>query len=787
MRVPANYPDRNICVVGLGFVGLTLGVAMADSGFRVQGVEIRADILDKLQNMQPHFFEPRLPEKLARVMKQGSFVPAASIDPDAGSTVYIITVGTPLDEAGKVQLTSIERASSEVATVLKDGDLVILRSTVKLGTARKVVKRILDTAGKSFELAVCPERTLEGRALLELHSLPQIIGSDDPQTAMRCCQLFGMMTPTTVKVSSLEAAELVKLVDNTYRDVSFAFSNEVAKLCSRAGLSAREIISAGRLGYPRTNVASPGPVGGPCLEKDPHILIQAASELGVEMSITKAARQMNEQQPVDAADLIAARVAGLKGFQSRPRIALLGLAFKGDPQTDDLRGTMALPILRALQSRFNNAEFVGFDPVVSISAASAFLGIPIAASIEEAVTGADLVVIANNNPTFRYMDLAALARRMNRPSFVYDFWGLFDDVGDAMPLGVSYLPLGSEALGMGDCGRQTTTRRYLVTGGTGFIGSALVRRLIEEGHAVRVIDNDTRGNAGRLSHLKNHFELVVCDVRNAEAVTKAAAGCDSILHLAALNGTENFYSRPDQVLEIGVKGMFSVLDAVKANGISELILTSSSEAYQTPPVVPTPEEVPLTIPDPWNPRYSYAGSKIISEIMLGSFHRELLQRALIVRPHNVYGPDMGFEHVLPQLVMRAAECVEAQPTGPVEFTIQGDGSQTRAFVHISDFVDGFMTVLTRGANREIYNIGTEEEVSIGDVARRVLAHFGREIRLQTTELPAGGTPRRTPSIAKLRALGYRPKISLEQGIGELADWYLANRHLWPRRSDAAAA
>lgn len=340
---------------------------------------------------------------------------------------------------------------------------------------------------------------------------------------------------------------------------------------------------------------------------------------------------------------------------------------------------------------------------------------------------------------------------------------------------------------MGDCGRQTTTRRYLVTGGTGFIGSALVRRLIEEGHAVRVIDNDTRGNAGRLSHLKNHFELVVCDVRNAEAVTKAAAGCDSILHLAALNGTENFYSRPDQVLEIGVKGMFSVLDAVKANGISELILTSSSEAYQTPPVVPTPEEVPLTIPDPWNPRYSYAGSKIISEIMLGSFHRELLQRALIVRPHNVYGPDMGFEHVLPQLVMRAAECVEAQPTGPVEFTIQGDGSQTRAFVHISDFVDGFMTVLTRGANREIYNIGTEEEVSIGDVARRVLAHFGREIRLQTTELPAGGTPRRTPSIAKLRALGYRPKISLEQGIGELADWYLANRHLWPRRSDAAAA
>ncbi len=783
MRMPSTYPDRNVCVIGCGYVGLTLAVAMADCGFRVQGVEIRADILDALKRMQPHFFEPRLAEKLARVMKQGSFSPNPRIDPGAGSRVYIITVGTPLDETGRVQLNFIEQASHEVAEVLRDCDLVILRSTVKLGTARNIVKPILDLAGKDYELAVCPERTLEGQALLELHTLPQIVGSDDPQTTLRCCQLFGMLTPTTIKVSSLEAAELVKLVDNTYRDVSFAFSNEVAKLCSRAGVSAREIISAGRLGYPRTNVASPGPVGGPCLEKDPHILAQAASELGVEMAITRAARRLNEQQPSDVADLIAARVTEFRAFRNPPRIALLGLAFKGVPETDDLRGTMALPILRALQSRFSNAEFVGFDPVVPSGVAQAFFGIPIAASIEAAVSGADLVVIANNHPVFRHMDLAAQARRMNRPSFVYDFWGLFDDVADAMPLGVQYLALGNELVG--NARAKPTPKRHLVTGGAGFIGAALVSRLIDEGHIVRVIDNNTRGHSARLSHIKDHVEIVACDIRDTEAVIQSAARCDSIIHLAALNGTENFYTQPELVLEIGIKGMFSVLEAAKRNDIGELVLASSSEVYQTATVIPTPEDVPLTVASPWNPRYSYAGSKMISEIMLGSFHRDLLRRSIIIRPHNVYGPDMGFEHVLPQFVMRAAESIAMQPTGPILFRIQGDGSQTRAFVNISDFIDGFMIVLARGAHRQIYHIGTEDEVSIRELAGNVFAYFGRECTLETGDLPAGGTLRRCPSTAKLRELGFRPKIVLQQGIAELADWYIGHKHLWPRHSAAA--
>ena len=321
--------------------------------------------------------------------------------------------------------------------------------------------------------------------------------------------------------------------------------------------------------------------------------------------------------------------------------------------------------------------------------------------------------------------------------------------------------------------------KILVTGGSGFIGAALVKKLVAAGHAVRVLDDNSRGHPRRLTDVIGAIELVVGDVRDAAVVDRASQGVDAIAHLAFINGTEFFYQRPGLVLEVGVKGALNTLDSAIRHRVPRYWLMSSSEVYQTPPSVPTDERAPYSIPDPLNPRYSYGGGKIISELLAINYGRDAFEQVAIVRPHNVYGPDMGWEHVIPQFALRATESVAATPTGPVPFTIQGDGSQTRAFCYVDDFVEGCYLAFTRGEHLGIYHVGTAEEVPIRQVAEEVVRQFGREPRIMPGPIPEGGTPRRCPEIAKVRQLGYEPRYDLVEGLRRTVPWYRDNIHLRP--------
>ncbi|HKN01898.1 MAG TPA: SDR family NAD(P)-dependent oxidoreductase [Candidatus Binataceae bacterium] len=326
-----------------------------------------------------------------------------------------------------------------------------------------------------------------------------------------------------------------------------------------------------------------------------------------------------------------------------------------------------------------------------------------------------------------------------------------------------------------------TKARILVTGGSGFIGAALVKGLVREGHTVRVLDDNSRGAPRRLAEIGDIVEFVAGDVRDPAAVEVAVRGVDEVHHLAFINGTEFFYSAPDLVLEVGVKGIVNVIDACRRHGVGRLILASSAEVYQSPQEVPTGEDVPLVVPDPMNPRYSYGAAKIISEIMAINFGRRYFERVLIFRPHNVYGPDMGWEHVVPQFALRMKRAAAEHPSGTVPFAIQGSGNETRAFCHVEDLVRGILLMRERGEHLGIYHIGTTDEVTIAELARRVAAEFGRAIELQPGAAPRGGTLRRCPNIAKLAALGYAPRISLSQGLAETVAWYDKNAHLAPSR------
>jgi nucleoside-diphosphate-sugar epimerase len=324
-----------------------------------------------------------------------------------------------------------------------------------------------------------------------------------------------------------------------------------------------------------------------------------------------------------------------------------------------------------------------------------------------------------------------------------------------------------------------SARRILVTGGSGFIGSALVKALLRAGETVRVLDDNSRGALRRLQEVEHDIEFVSGDIRDAAAVDAAVRGIDEVHHLAFVNGTATFYSAPDLVLDVGVKGIVNVIDACRRQRVARLVLASSSEVYQSPPQVPTDERVRLVVPDPLNPRLSYGAGKIISEMMVINHGRKHFERVLIFRPHNVYGPDMGFDHVIPQFAVRLKRAMVEHANGALPFPIQGSGAETRSFCHVDDLVAGVLVMRAKGEHLGIYHIGTTEEVSIADLARRMARIAGHEIALAPSAALAGSTPRRCPDISKLAALGYRPRVALDQGLPPTLEWYWAHDSMAP--------
>ncbi|MCP1557568.1 UNVERIFIED_ORG: UDP-glucose 4-epimerase [Methylobacterium sp. SuP10 SLI 274] len=311
--------------------------------------------------------------------------------------------------------------------------------------------------------------------------------------------------------------------------------------------------------------------------------------------------------------------------------------------------------------------------------------------------------------------------------------------------------------------------RLAVTGAGGFIGAHLTRALLAEGHEVVAIDNYIRGQASRLASAQGAIERVTLDVRDKDALVEALRGVECVFHLAAVNGTENFYTQPQLVLDVGVRGALAVSEACIEAGVPDLVVASSAEVYQTPRVVPTDETIEMVIPDSLNPRYSYGGSKLISELIAFNYCRDKLRKVQVFRPHNIYGPDMGWKHVVPQLIEKI---VAAGDGGSI--TLQGDGSETRAFCYVSDVIDGIVRMWRDGESMNVYHIGSMEEVAIRDLARITAEALGTRVDLIAGPAAAGATPRRCPDIGKIQAIGYAPSVSLVQGIERTVAWYREN-------------
>tara|TARA_B100001750_G_scaffold235320_1_gene237695 strand:- start:766 stop:1833 length:1068 start_codon:yes stop_codon:yes gene_type:complete len=353
----------------------------------------------------------------------------------------MVCVSTPINnQTHQPILDNLESVTKEIGKNIKKDEMVILRSTVPIGITRNFVLPLLEKesglkCGDDFHLVFAPERTLQGNALEELRTLPQIIGGINTKSTDLASNLFNEITKKIVRVSSLEAAEVIKLFDNTYRDTTIAVGNLFGKICDSINLDSREVIKAANNGYERNKILFPGAgVGGGCLVKDPYLLL-ASLDPSIDLTLISSTREINDSMINDTKNLIETSFekAGKKIEESK--ILILGFAFKGFPATDDIRFSPTLPIVDFLKN--NNAKLLGYDPNVKEESIEKLGVSSVSNMFDENI---DCVIIMNNNPKFKNIDFNQFKRNSSKPLLVIDGWYMYNP---DMINNIDYYALGS--------------------------------------------------------------------------------------------------------------------------------------------------------------------------------------------------------------------------------------------------------------------------------------------------------------------------------------------------------
>jgi len=329
---------KKICVLGLGFIGLPTACLFATHGYSVVGVDIDKEKVKTINKGECLFKEPGMPELLRKAVKEKNLIAKTKIEP---ANVFIIAVQTPLGrKQKKPNLQYVISAAKEIQKVLSKGNLVILESTVPPQTTKKILIPILEKsglkAGRDFFVSHCPERAMPGNTLKEMIRNYRIIGGLDKKSAQMTKNLYSSFVKGKIFLTDLTTAEVVKLMENTYRDINIAMANEFAKIAPKLNINIWKAIKLANF-HPRVKIHLPGPgVGGHCIPKDPWFLI---NENRSKTEIIRLARKINDSMPNYVIGLVSKVVKNIK----KPKITILGVAYKAN--VDDTRATPALKII----------------------------------------------------------------------------------------------------------------------------------------------------------------------------------------------------------------------------------------------------------------------------------------------------------------------------------------------------------------------------------------------------------------------------------------------------------
>jgi len=390
----------SICVIGLGYIGLPTSIIFASHGYKVSGCDINQSIVEAINNKKPIIEEKEIKERLEKAVDSGNLV--ASTKPVA-SDIYIIAVPTPVNHTTKeTDLTYVISGTKSILPLIKKGDLIILESTVPPGTTRDIIgKLILSTGlklGSDIGLAHAPEKAIPGKLFFELEHNDRVIGGIDQNSTERTYDLYKKMTSGELIRTDCTTAEMVKLVENTYRDVNIALANEFAVLSESLGINVWEVIEYANH-HPRVNVHKPGPgVGGHCIAVDPWFLVNVAPDIA---KLIKLARTINDGMPEFTVGKVKKIIQSLE--ISNPKIAVLGLTFKAN--IDDVRESPSKTVCEFLTK--SGISYSAYDPWVKTNIVDGQTQ-----SLEEAVHNSDLLLILVDHEKFKSCEPETLGKMM---------------------------------------------------------------------------------------------------------------------------------------------------------------------------------------------------------------------------------------------------------------------------------------------------------------------------------------------------------------------------------------
>jgi len=431
---------RKVCiaVIGLGHVGLPTAAIFANTGFDVTGVDLKKEVVESVSCEKSPVKEPRLDELVKKAVRNGKLKTTTDTQMAVKKAdILMICVMTPLTEDKKPNQTYLKKACEDVAKELSEKKLVVIQSTVSPGTIRSLVVRTLEErsglkCGRDFWLAYCPERIAPGKALREFVENSRIVGGYDSDSTDVAAQLFKTVTKGKILKTDCASAEVAKLAENTFRFVNIAFANELALICEQVGVDAMEVVRLANT-HPRVNIHRAGVgVGGPCLPKDPYLLLHSVVDADFRSRVIEPSGQLNKSMPKHAVELV---VKGLKRIGENvkgSKVAVLGAAYKAE--VDDARNSPAEGIVRELMSL--GAKVVVYDPYCKES-----FGADKARDLMTAIDGANCLVIATDHKMFEDLNLRKIKSSMSAKPIIVDGKRIVDPV-KAKKQGFSYYGTG---------------------------------------------------------------------------------------------------------------------------------------------------------------------------------------------------------------------------------------------------------------------------------------------------------------------------------------------------------